>query len=543
MRMSSVRSYWQAASAAFTDTVGLDRLGPRQQILFALSAANLNLIWQWRETIYASPADQFSLFWPLGTHNLVALLALLALLAALIYVLVRVVYRLPARWKAGSMGALVLILTLNPINALRKFVNFTLFGNELWMGFAIAALLLLLILRARWTQTLFLWGILIFSPLTLLNVGRAAIMLGQPTQGSNSTPPTLAPAPRASVLHRRVVWLLFDELDNRILSQQLEELPHFKNLMQTSVVATKAIPPGGPTIRAVPALLTGRPNSASRPAGPARLLLTPIHGGPPAPLLAQDTVFARLTSNGARVAISGWTFPYCRMFSEVSVWCRDRLLHPMRSHVAKTFLSGLGTWIATLYPISTQQNRHRNYVRMISDAHEIADVDYNVAYMHLSVPHSPWYWHPRQTDMLTAGIEIGYDMFVGKTDGYRNNLRLADELLGEILESLRSNAAWNEATLIIASDHGLRVATRGWPSVFDSPRGQWGNPGDVVLIVHLPGQTTALAIDAPVDSLATAALIEAAWNGTIKAPADVVKTLQSNAPRREQVEPDPATLD
>jgi hypothetical protein len=543
MRMSSVKSYWQAASAAFTDTVGLDRLQPRQQILFALSAANLNLLWQWRETIYASPADQFYLFWPLDIHNLLALLTLLALLAALIFVLVRVIYRLEAPWKARSMGALVLVLALNPLNTLREFMKVPFYGNELWMGFAIAALAVLLILRPRWAQTFALWFILILSPLTLLDVGRAAIMIGQLTQAVKTTPSAIATTMHANPPHRRVVWLLFDELDNRILPQRLAELPHFASLMQQSVVATKAIPPGGGTIQAVPALLTGRPNSVSRPVGPARLVLTPIDGGAPAPMLAQDTVFGRLTNNGARVAISGWTFPYCRMLSEVSVWCRDRLVGPLRSHRATTFLSGLGTWIATLYPLSRRQNLHSDYARMVADAQEIAHGDYDVVYMHLSVPHSPWYWHPHRTDMLTAGIEIGYDMFVGTTEGYRGNLRLADELLGNILGSLQSNVAWNETTLIIGSDHGLKVASRGWPGVHDTPRGGWGNPGDVVLIVHLPGQTAAFDIDAPVDSLATAALVEAAWNGTIATPQDVLETLRSNAPRRALLKPDPASAD
>lgn len=521
MRGGTANTYWPAARAALSEMAALERLGLWQKILFAVSAANLNITMQWRETIYARPADQFYFHWPIDARTLGSLLTFLGLLAVVVYLVIEAVQRLPGPWNRRAMAVLVVALALNPLNSLRELAGISLPG-EIWTALVALALLAALVFRPRWLPALLLWAILVSSPLVLLNVTRAVLAMGDGPSAQRSV--AIAPA-AAKPGHKRIVWLLFDELDNRILREHLSELPNFQAVTRESIVALKAAPPGGSTLTAVPALLLGRAVHASKPVGPKDLSLTFRAGDAPVPFKSADTIFGEITAKGGRVAISGWMFPYCRLFADATAWCTDRLASSMRSHRAKSFDGDVGTWFGSIYPLNGRHNAHIGYRKMISDAREIARGGFDLAYMHLSVPHPPWLWDPKRAGIASTVIEVGYDLATSTTEGYIGNLLHADSLLGEILDRLRSVPGWRDTTLIIQSDHGLRHATDGWPSAFDGPRGELGNPGDVVLIVHLPGQQAGLTIAEEVSSLNTKALIHGIWDGAVSSPQDVRKVL------------------
>ena len=82
-----------------------------------------------------------------------------------------------------------------------------------------------------------------------------------------------SPLPMASgVPERRVVLLIFDELDQRIAFDQREAgfgLPQIDALRSQSIEAARAYPPSNGTRTSIPALLTGLPVSEARWGGPS----------------------------------------------------------------------------------------------------------------------------------------------------------------------------------------------------------------------------------------------------------------------------------
>ena len=57
---------------------------------------------------------------------------------------------------------------------------------------------------------------------------------------------------------KRVVWLIFDELDSDILNSNLKNMPNFSWLNAHSLNASYAVPPASQTLASIPSLLSGR---------------------------------------------------------------------------------------------------------------------------------------------------------------------------------------------------------------------------------------------------------------------------------------------
>src|SRR5262249_20087702 len=119
------------------------------------------------------------------------------------------------------------------------------------------------------------------------------------------TPPSL----------RRVVWIVFEELDQRIAFEARPtglELPELDRLRRESLYAHAARPPGGTTDVTISALITGRPVVAAAPLGPSDLQLT-FADGKTAPWSAEPNVFSRARVLGYDTALVGWSLPYSRI--------------------------------------------------------------------------------------------------------------------------------------------------------------------------------------------------------------------------------------
>src|SRR5262249_53418387 len=142
-----------------------------------------------------------------------------------------------------------------------------------------------------------------------------------------SPPEPLRNAPLASRLagtasHRRVVWLIFDELDYRLSFPERPRdvaMPEFDRLQAESIWAAQAFSPPDDTVSSLPSLVSGKELSADAD-GPASLAL---YGkdAPTAHLTPQMTIFAEVRALGGNSAVAGWYLPYCRLFPGVLSEC------------------------------------------------------------------------------------------------------------------------------------------------------------------------------------------------------------------------------
>lgn len=131
--------------------------------------------------------------------------------------------------------------------------------------------------------------------------------------GSHSTP-SLDPTHQAP---RRVVWLVFDELDQGVLVSQLPTLPAFRALSEQGLVATRAQAPANYTDLSLPSLWTGATPFDASASSRGGLLIKPTRQAAwSRTWLRGNTVFSHLHALGAHIHIIGWHLPYCTLFPD-----------------------------------------------------------------------------------------------------------------------------------------------------------------------------------------------------------------------------------
>lgn len=184
------------------------------------------------------------------------------------------------------------------------FVGRTLVLVVVLTGLATLAYLVLRTKANHWLQK----GLILFSALPFILILQVCIRLGFRSP---------APLHRSQLPPRRVVWLVFDELDQPILAASLDTLPGFRSLAKKSLVCSQAHAPGNYTDLSLPSLWTGEPVFDASSSSRGGLLIKP---GPDAPWsrewLKGRTVFERIHALGQGVHIVGWHLPYCALFPD-----------------------------------------------------------------------------------------------------------------------------------------------------------------------------------------------------------------------------------
>ena len=156
---------------------------------------------------------------------------------------------------------------------------------------------------------------LVSSPLAVLALAHALWMFLEVAAGPVWRPVTPALLKQPAPSLRRVVWLVFEELDQRITFEARPtglELPELDRLRRESLYADAARPPAGTTDISMPALITGRPVVAVAPTSPNDLELT-FADGKTARWSASPNVFSRARVIGYDTALIGWHLPYPRI--------------------------------------------------------------------------------------------------------------------------------------------------------------------------------------------------------------------------------------
>jgi hypothetical protein len=180
----------------------------------------------------------------------------------------------------------------------------------------------------------------------------------------------------------------------------------------------------------------------------------------------------------------------------------------------------------------------RNWVRLnqrlVDDFDAVARnaPDRSFVFLHLPAPHAPFVYaedgsyrgpFPINSSMIE---DIDVDVMGGSLDDYHLNLRHLDRVLGHLVDTLRAAGRFDNALVIVTSDHSWRYD----PTLSKSA------PPDLVrhvpLLIKAPGQSDARTIDAPFDSRSLGPIIELALRGQLDtaAAATLIPTLTDSGP-------------
>jgi len=458
----------------------------RRRVLIAVSLASLLFldVWSYIESPY------LSYFLPPGlvpTHERLAMLLAalidITVLAAALVVAAQLAQN-SVRLKTARDFAFLLLL-LVPINMLRRryhlFAYQSLvdhYGRLGTVGLMFLALILACVVA--WYRRPFVRGatllVLLLSPLPVLVLGQSLyqIYTSRPKHIADSVVGARDAANPSNGGGSRIVWLIFDELDQYLLFDGRPagmELRGFDAFREMSLSAERAIRPGKDTIDAVPAALTCQRMTGADVTPSGSLLLTPCSGAPHT-FQSTQTVFAAARSLGLTTAMVGWYHPYCRVLGDALTYCyarpaesqfveeiatRNRRLSGMAIDLARRQLlqfplaerSGL-VRVQTPSPEMVRESQ-TEHLDEFTDLYNhalavIRDSHYRFTVVHLPVPHLPGLYD-RRTGSLTAG-----------NGNYFDNLVLADNVLSEVRVTLEQAGLWDRTAVLVTSDHPLRVS-------------------------------------------------------------------------------------
>jgi Sulfatase len=342
---------------------------------------------------------------------------------------------------------------------------------------------------------------------------------------------------------KRVVWILFDELSYDLLFDHRPawlRVSNFEKLQSKSFSFGNLEPIGLYTERIIPSLLSGRPIDQIRSGEEGTLSYWDQVHHQWVAFDPNESLFGLANSSGWNPGVAGWYNPYCRIFRSVLVSCKWRPgvfvelpiemlgASPKESAVANALLVPR-IYFARFSPQSTTLQQQR-LKRSIEDyqivMHNASDLLRNeqarFVFIHLPVPHPPGIYD-RATHKLS------------ESGNYLDNLVLADDTLGTLLQQIGETPSAAQTTLIISSDHSWRVPmwrlSPGWTDEEEQiSRGRFDTRP--VFLIHFPGQSSGSVVNTAMPELAEHDIIAAILNNEISRPDQLAAFLRSSTQQR-----------
>ena len=391
--------------------------------------------------------------------------------------------------------------------------------------------------------------VLILSPLVLFNFGqglwvtpRYASMLRDKPTASTLPPKRPNGAPR-------VLWLVFDEMDERLAFPEgaaLVSLPEFERLRAGSIYATNAYPPAGATLLSMPAYITGRLVSKAREIRPDELELRFPDSSERGGWSTYPNIFARARAEGYNTGLVGWYHPYCRLFNESLTTCTwytgTAITDAEKLTVFQNMLFQLRNVLQSL-PLWKRLDTPRRFDDQLfgkrdrtnlktgrldihrairADALEIVvRPELGLTLIHFPIPHPPGIYD-RRTGRFSTAPEASYI----------DNLALTDKTFGELRRALEDARLWDSTNIIVTSDHWLRYdvlnTVSGWLAPEDHALIGGTKSHRVPFILKLAGQTEGFRYDSTFNTVVTHDLILALLKGELSQPQQIVKWLDEH---------------
>jgi Sulfatase len=488
-------------------------------LLTAFSLGTLCFIRRWYdlEHLQARGLDYFRVA-PPSTALLSSTIVGALILAVVFWLAWNVVERFPTPGLRRFAQCAFLLVLIFPIESVRRYWNtetdsFDYGSNiSLWVIEAILTIGLIALLRgstrifkpARRTALLLM---LLFPALMidfLLNHASAE-------QSELFAPrPSLPMLPARAANAPRLVWVIFDEMDQLIAFDHRPDhlkLPELDRLRAESTLANRTTEVSMWTAIALPSLIAGRAYANAQAVDSSRLQLMPQGSNQYVAWRDEPNIFTRSREMGVNAALVGWHHPYCRVLGDQMVRCfalpsthssaalaeesqaeEDGLWKTVHGLFVRQFWNLADMLHSRGEPDSEwlrdreiQRDQQQQYFQIRDHAYQDAvDPQLGLVFVHIPAPHMfPIYNRREQSFELRGPLD------------YFDNLALVDRTVGELRKQLEQTGLWDTTSLMITADHGLRpgawVGHLGWTKELDQLTGGHA-PLYVPFILHLAGQ-------------------------------------------------------
>ncbi|HEX9708738.1 MAG TPA: sulfatase-like hydrolase/transferase [Candidatus Thermoplasmatota archaeon] len=517
------------------------RPGLRDAVI-ALSISNLVVLNQWLRVLSLGAAEShYYLSSPIPAVTFLVPIVLVTVGATAAYAGLALARRLPPPWPMRCVRLLFVLATIIGLLWMAVGVGMVEGRPNLVILFgALAAVTAVLAIGAwrgrQWHRRVVPGAVavvLLLSPLVPILFGQA-VYHAATAEGFSATleAPPGAPLLPVDPGTPRVVWIVFDEFDEELAFRQRPqglELPAFDRLREEAIVAEQAVATHNSTLKAIPAMTTGRFVDRVVVTGPAELTLDFEDGQANVSWTEAPNVIQAAHERGYNVAVSGWAHPYCRLFASHVAQCAHRglpaetridgwsQLERQAMSVVRDVVPGLALEEALLGPVgvldAVGQEDRRAYFERHGELHEAAskwaaDPTFGFVFVHYPVPH-PALPSPREGYYdPSSGRPV-----VGGSASYFDNLALADSTLADLRLQMESAGLWNSSTVIVTSDHGYR--TDLW-----KPAGPEGSAGEnhIPLILKAPDQSAGRSHEPPINLVHMHDLVLAVMDGELETP-------------------------
>jgi hypothetical protein len=399
------------------------------------------------------------------------------------------------------------------------------------LGCALITLLALPIAYLR-TRTI----LLVLFPLLPIEIGTHVWhRFTQPELLSKSGKP-FPPAPAGTP---RVIWMIFDEMDQRIAFERTVpglSLPQLDRLRKESFYATSALPPAKFTRESMISLVTGRTVKSVFPTASGGVMLESAENGSSSLLAQEPTIFARLRSLGLHSGLVGWFHPYCRLFGEdldsctssssaynaPSRWRNYINGLPLREALWKQFIKATRVFYSQEVEFAVSRSKTvRRFGQQRSKAISLVkDTSLNLVFLHFSIPHPPGIY-----DLATNTVSSE------KPPSYVGNFVLVDRIVGEVRQTLESAGLWDQSIVLLSSDHSLRLDI--WvgedPHAAEVSRLRSKTGRSVPFLLKMPFEKRGLEYAQPFNTVISADLLLEIINGRVASSEGIARWLDSHS--------------
>ncbi len=500
----------------------------------ALSLANLCYLRIWSELLTYTSVDAYNMKSPTAPVDYLAAALNVLLLGTVFWGLMTLVRSTAnRRFRALAFWAFFALLLL-PLNGIRSVLAnqfhylrsplFELLGTRGVALLAGALVLLGIFVLLRWPGPMLrgaATALLLVSPLVPMTFAQAAWKSMHYDAAPFADRP-LAPPLAAANASPRVLWVIFDEWDQRLTFQERPSgirLPEIDRFRKESLYAANAYSPGPETPISMPALITGKMVADVLKDGPDDELLTFPGARQSVPWSGQPNVFSAARAAGFDTALVGWYHPYCRVIASSLTGCwwwpmsmqhnsmGERLLQILPNQARSLFetqlLSAFGRSLATIDHIRTMQE-------LFERANEVvATRKYGLTLLHLPVPHSP-HAYSRKTGR--------FDLGNAPVKGYIDSLVLTDFVLGRLHRTMERAGTWDEATILLSTDHSFRAS-----QALDGKKDH-----RIPFMLKMAGHFEPVAFEAPFNTLLTHDLLLAILRREVATPLQAAAWLDAH---------------
>lgn len=443
-------------------------------------------------------------------------------LAAILFVLVRRIRARRPEW-LRQWAAVAFICALAPVVDFGRRLGsvkapYLLDGDAwpLWL-IVFGALVLAIVYRVRISRWVYR-GLIALSPAVLLAVAWASYW---GVEGHAPQAPATSPRfAEEEATKLRVIWLVFDELDERVTfgaRPSFLKLPAFDALRARSIRAVNAFPPAGLTFLSVPSMLSGRflEGAAVRE---GRGLAVRYQGeNTSRPFPDESTLLNELSAGGKRSAVFGWFFPYERMFPDSAVLFSRSFAFPQTHGFSEQTL-GAATLAQLKFSFVPPLLWHKNKL-LFESLHEavlsairLPATDF--VFAHYSVPHAPGIFDRPTWSRAQA--------FLQPTEEYFGNLPFADGALADILRAIEMSGVGDRTALIVTSDHWWRASATYYRSIDNR----------VPLLVSMPDRGSG-DFGPRINLVHCAALVRSIFDGSVADSASLLRWLAARESQEE----------